>query len=88
MSKSADPVVDEKKLSKKYRTNVVKLIRAWKKGRSDMEIASATGIDMMTLHRIKGDIELAHRRQRLGPKKELTGNYAGNKRHIFLRPLV
>lgn len=88
MTKSADPVVDEKKLSKKYRTNVVKLIRAWKKGHSDMEIASNTGLDMVTLHRIKGDIELAHRRQRLAKKDESTGSYASNKRHIFLRPLI
>lgn len=88
MAKPADPVIDDKKLSKKYRTNVVKLIRAWKKGHSDMEIASCTGINMTTLHKIKGDIELAHRRQRMASKSKLDGSYQDNKRHIFLKPQI
>ncbi len=57
--------IDEKNLSRKYKTNVSRLIRAWKKGLSDMEIAASTGIDPATLHRIRGDIEMAHRRLRL-----------------------
>ncbi|MDQ0285215.1 DNA-binding Xre family transcriptional regulator [Desulfofundulus luciae] len=57
--------IDEKSLSRKYKTNVSRLIRAWKKGLSDMEIAASTGIDPATLNRIRGDIEMAHRRLRL-----------------------
>ncbi|RKO67967.1 hypothetical protein [Desulfofundulus salinus] len=63
--------IDEKSLSRKYKTNVSRLIRAWKKGLSDMEIAASTGIDPATLNRIRGDIEMAHRRLRLARKKEL-----------------
>ncbi|MGB9804238.1 hypothetical protein [Desulfofundulus sp.] len=64
--------IDEKSLSRKYKTNVSRLIRAWKKGLSDMEISSSTGIDMATLNRIRSDIEMAHRRLRLARKKELN----------------
>ncbi|AEG13684.1 hypothetical protein G7K71_06735 [Desulfofundulus sp. TPOSR] len=64
--------IDEKSLSRKYKTNVSRLIRAWKRGLSDMEIAASTGIDPATLNRIRGDIEMAHRRLRLARKKELN----------------
>lgn len=64
-----NPRIDEKSLSRKYRTNVSRLIRAWKRGLSDMEIAASTGIDPATLHQIRGDIELAHRRLCLARKK-------------------
>ncbi|MBM7855167.1 peroxiredoxin family protein [Desulfohalotomaculum tongense] len=81
--------VDEKKLSKKYRTNVGGLIAAWKKGRSDVEIACSTGIDLFTLKQIKSEIELAHRRQRLEEKKEaLAHGQSPKQHHIFLRPLT
>ncbi len=61
--------VDDKELSKKYRTNVGKLIRAWKRGISDQEIATKTGVATSTLHLIKQDIELTHRHMRLAQKK-------------------
>ncbi len=81
--------IDEKKLSKKYRTNISSLINAWKKGRSDMEIASLTGIDLFTLKQIKSDIELTHRKQRMEQKKEALGSaQSSSKRQIFLRPLM
>ncbi len=62
--------VDEKKLSQKYRTDVGRLIRAWKNGLSDPEITSRTGIKPSTLFLIKQDIELAHRRYRLAQKNQ------------------
>lgn len=61
--------VDDKELSKKYRTNVGRLIGAWKRGISDQEIISKTGITPSTLHLIKQDIELTHRHMRLAQKK-------------------
>ncbi|MBE3588561.1 MAG: hypothetical protein IMW93_08420 [Thermoanaerobacteraceae bacterium] len=68
-----DQAIDEKNLSRKYRTNVGRLVRAWKKGLSDMEIAAGTGIDPLTLQQIRCDIEMAHRRLRLARKKESSG---------------
>lgn len=65
-----DNIFIEKNLNKKYCTNVNKLIKAWKKGLDDMEIAVATGLDPATLQRIRQDIELLHRRFRLTQKRE------------------
>lgn len=89
MAKQKAPEIDEKSLSKKYRTSVTRLIRAWKTGLSDMEISVQTGIDLTTLRQIKTDIELAHRRIRLDKKKEaLANSQASLQRQIFLRPLL
>lgn len=80
--------VDEKLLSKKYSTDVKKLIRAWKKGLTDQDIAIKTGIRPSTLYMIKQDLEMAHRRIRLAQKKQelaqdqaLVGQY-----QIFFNP--
>lgn len=82
-------IIDEKSLSKKYRTNVVKLIRAWKKGLTDFEISRETGIDPIKLQRIKTDIEMAHRILRLSKKKESTASSQDTvQRHIFFNPLI
>jgi len=62
--------LDEKTLSKKYRTDVNRLIRAWKKGLSDQEISFRTGIKPSILRLIRQDIELEHRRHRLAEKKQ------------------
>ncbi|MDO7788116.1 hypothetical protein [Desulforamulus aquiferis] len=89
MAKPKAPEIDEKALSKKYRTSVTRLIRAWKSGQSDVEIATQTGIDLTTLRQIKTDIELAHRRIRLEKKKEaLAHSHASLQHQIFLRPLL
>ncbi|MFZ5646178.1 MAG: hypothetical protein ACOY30_00995 [Bacillota bacterium] len=81
--------IDEKLLSKKYRTNVVRLIRAWKKGLTDFEIARETGIDPVKLRQIKADIEMAHRRLRLARKNssQMTGQVPV-QRHIFFNPFM
>lgn len=80
--------IDEKLLCKKYRTNVVRLIRAWKKGLSDMEISRETGIDPIKLQHIKSDIEMAHRRLRLARKKNSSQSQATVQRHILLSPFT
>lgn len=80
--------IDEKSLCKKHRTNVGRLIRAWKKGLSDMEIARETGIDPLKLQHIRADIELAHRRLRLTRKKEAAPGQSRVQRHIFFNPFT
>lgn len=81
--------IDEKLLSKKYRTNVVRLIRAWKKGLTDFEITRETGIDPVKLRQIKTDIEMAHRRLRLARKNgyQAAGQVPA-QRHIFFNPFI
>ena len=81
--------INDKLLSKKYRTNVVRLIKAWKKGLSDFEVSRETGIDPVKLKRIKTDIEMAHRKLRLARKTPLalTGQAPG-QRHIFFNPFM
>ncbi len=85
---TADKIIDEKSLCKKYRTNVVRLIRAWKRGLSDMEISRETGIDLFKLQQIKTDIELAHRRVRLAKKKNAATGQMAVQHHIFLSPFT
>ncbi|MFZ5642785.1 MAG: hypothetical protein ACOY46_04235 [Bacillota bacterium] len=81
--------IDEKSLCKKYRTNVAKLIRAWKKGLSDMEISRETGIDPVKLQHIKADIEIAHRRLRQAKRNTSPFNdQAVKQRHIFFNPFM
>lgn len=60
--------IDEKALCRKYRTNVKKLIQAWKRGLSDSDITGTLGIDPITLYQIREEIKLVHRRMRLTEK--------------------
>lgn len=80
--------VDEKTLSKKYGTDVKRLIRAWKKGITDQEIATRTGIKPTTLYMIKQDLELAHRRIRLAQKKQALAQSQAlaDQYQIFFNP--
>ncbi len=81
--------INTTKLSQKYRTNVPSLIRAWKKGSSDMEITFRTGINLATLRQIKCDLEMAHLRARLAQKQGLPeGEQLSNKHHILLSPFL
>ncbi|MCL5290015.1 MAG: hypothetical protein ACYC0Q_07585 [Eubacteriales bacterium] len=61
---------DEKVLSRKYRTNVGRLIRAWKKGLSDREIAARLGVKSSVLYLIRQDLTLAHTMARLEQKNK------------------
>lgn len=81
--------INTTKLSQKYRTNVPGLIRAWKKGCSDTDISSKTGINSTTLSQIKSDLEMAYLKARLAQKKELPEDeQLSNKRHILLNPFL
>ncbi len=78
--------IDEKTLSRKYRTNVGKLIRAWKRGLSDQEISTKTGLGLSTVHLIKQDLELAHRYIRLSQRKQHPAAHALKPVQIFFSP--
>lgn len=65
MAGKTDKNIDEKSLSQKYRTNVGKLIRAFKLGLPDQQIAERTGLKISTIYFIRQEIELLHRRSRL-----------------------
>ncbi len=80
--------IDEKALSRKYRTNVPRLIQEWKKGTSDLEISKEMGIDLFKVQQIKADIELTHRRLRMAGKKASTQDQTYVQRHIFLSPFT
>lgn len=81
--------INTAKLSQKYRTNVPGLIRAWKKGCSDMEISLRTGINLATLNQIKYDLEMAHLKARSAQKQGLPeSEQLPNKHHILLSPFL
>ncbi|MDD3653184.1 MAG: hypothetical protein PHO01_03200 [Desulfotomaculaceae bacterium] len=81
--------MDEKALSQKYRTDVSKLIRAWKRGLSDQEITARTGIKPSTLYLIRQDIETAHRMVRLAQKRQaLAESQAPVYHHTFFNPFL
>lgn len=68
MSLRKDPV-DIKKLSKKYKLDVGKIIKAWKNDKNDLEISAALDIDMLKILQIRQDVEEAHIKARTSRKK-------------------
>ena len=68
MSLRKNPV-DIKKLSKKYKVDVGKVIRAWKNNKNDLEISEALNIDMLKIFQIRQDVEGAHNQARLKRQK-------------------
>ena len=65
----AQEPVDIKKLSKKYKVDVGKVIRAWKNNKNDLEISEALNIDMLKIFQIRQDVEEAHNQARLKRQK-------------------
>lgn len=57
-------MLDEQKLTKKYKVNVPRIIRAWKKGYSDVEISEALYVDLGTLNQLRYDIETEYLKSR------------------------
>ena len=68
MSLRKNPV-DIKKLSKKYKVDVGKVIRAWKNNKNDLEISEALNIDMLKIFQIRQDVEEDHNQARLKRQK-------------------
>lgn len=57
-------VIDPEKLSKKYKFNVQKVIRAWKQGASDLEISSTLDLDYFLLKQLRYEVESEHMKAR------------------------
>ncbi|HEX3032878.1 MAG TPA: hypothetical protein VHS59_11695 [Bacillota bacterium] len=56
--------IDAEKLSKKYKFNVQKVIRAWKQGASDLEVSSALDLDYFLLKQLRHEVESEHMKAR------------------------
>lgn len=51
-------------LSKKYKCDVNRIIRAWKNEKTDYELSQALGINMFKLMQIRQEITTAHEKER------------------------
>ncbi|KKM12886.1 hypothetical protein SY88_01315 [Clostridiales bacterium PH28_bin88] len=70
MSKQKRPSwIDEKALSRKYCLNATRVIRAWREGRSDLEIALMFGTTPRQLMRMRQEIQEAHQQARCRKNK-------------------
>lgn len=64
--------VNSTELSKKYKCDIDKIIRAWKNGKNDLELSRALGINIYKLVQIRQDITYAHEKARQQEKRELS----------------
>jgi len=65
-------------LSKKYKCDVSRLIRLWKKGRSDFEISQSLGVDILKILQVRQEITFLHERER-----QQRGRHSLQQRTIF-----
>jgi len=63
--------VDTKALSKKYKCDINKIIKAWKNGKNDYELSQVLGINMVKLTQIRQDITSAHEKERQLNRKNM-----------------
>lgn len=68
-------------LSKKYRCDVNRLIRFWKKGHNDFEISQALGIDMIKLLQIRQEIASIYEK-----KRSKENSKTSQKPYFMLKP--
>jgi len=59
-------------LSKKYKCDINKIIRAWKNGKNDYELSNALGISTYKLIQIRQEITCAHEKERQKQKKSVS----------------
>lgn len=62
-TKTSDPL-NIPILSKKYKYDVRKLIRSWKNGKSDLEIAQSLGVDIHKIQQVRQEISFIYERDR------------------------
>jgi flagellar basal body-associated protein FliL len=62
--------VDIAALSKKYKCDVKRIIRAWKNEKNDSELSQALGINVLKLTQIRQDIATAHTKERQRHQKK------------------
>ena len=56
-------------LSKKYKCDVNRLVRCWKKGETDFEIANSLGIDILTILQVRREITCICEKERQKTQK-------------------
>lgn len=61
--KEKDPI-DATALSKKYKCDIKRIIRAWKNGKNDYELSQTLGIDMLKIMQIRQEITYTHEKAR------------------------
>lgn len=64
MTTKTTALVNTAALSKKYKCDVNRLIRFWKKGKSDFEISQSLGLDMIKILQVRQEIAYIHERER------------------------
>lgn len=67
--------VNASALSKKYKCDVNRLIRLWKKGKSDVEISRSLGIDTLKILQLRQEITHLYEKDR---QKRLKKKFATN----------
>ena len=53
-------IIDTKKLSKKYKTDVNKIIKGWKRNKNDLEISADLNVDLLKIFQLREDLEEAY----------------------------
>jgi hypothetical protein len=61
--------VDTVVLSKKYKCDINRIIRAWKNGKNDYELSQVLGINTIKLMQIRQEIATAHEKERQQNRK-------------------
>ncbi len=64
MAKNRQEPINTALLTKKYKCDIQKLIRFWKKEKNDLEISQALGIDVLKLSQIREEITNLYERER------------------------
>lgn len=75
-------LVDTIALSQKYKCDVNKIIRAWKREISDRELSQKTGINKLKLMQIRQEITIIHERER---HRQLQKSFS-TKTSLLFRP--
>ncbi|MDD2433424.1 MAG: hypothetical protein PHX01_07045 [Clostridia bacterium] len=72
--------VDVAALSKKYKCDVKKIIRAWKNEKGDYELTKVLGINMLKLMQIRQEIATAYEKKR---QKNLQKSFSTKSSFLF-----
>lgn len=64
MRKYKNDEVDVNVLIKKYKCDIRRIIKLWKKGKNDFEISQSLGLDMFKIIQIRQDLACLHEKAR------------------------
>ena len=62
--------VDTIALSKKYKCDINRIIRAWKSGKNDYELSQTLGVNTIKLMQIRQEITSTHEKERQQNRKK------------------